>query len=833
MGRSAILSVRILGDAKGAVGAMRQTEKQTGLLSKGFGLVKKVGVGALAAVGAIAGTALVKGFSRLSAIENARAKLTGLGNDAGAVDKIMANALASVKGTSYGMDEAATTAAGAVAAGIKPGQELEGVLKSVANSAAASGSTMAEMGSIYNKVATANMAQNDVLNQVADRGIPIFQALAKEMGVTGGEVKKLASKGKIDFKTFEKAMTAASGTVADELGKTTTGSFKNMMASLSRLGAALLDGIFPAFSQVFGAAGGLIDGVTEKIGPAAQAIGERLGGALQGIVSWIGGGGLARAFAPFSGILAQVRQGITVMAAAFTSGKATIEGAGLPALFEGIGLVARQVFDQIGPAVSQVAEAFGPLIPKVVELASQFSPLSVLFQVFGGVLPQIVPLVAQVAATLGTVLQAVIPLASQLAGALVPLFIEFATSVLPPVVEAVTAVVGALQPLVTALLGMLIPAVQAVLPVVISIFQGILNNVVGAIQGITKVITGVVDFVGAIFRGDWAAAWSALGQIVSGAVQAVWNLIQLWIVGKMIGGIRSALGAAKGLFTGAWNAIKAVVTTGVQGVRQVIATVLAAVRNVINGNMNTARALFTRAWTSIKSVVTGAIRGVWSVITSTLGRITSAWRNAWNGAKNLLSAAWNGIRSAVSSGVGRVMSLVGSMPGRIKGLFSGAGRWLLNAGRNIVQGLLNGAGQLLPRIGQFFLNKLPGFIREPFKRALGIRSPSRVFAQYGQNISEGVTVGVAAKQAETVRSVTALGAAVAKAGQSKLANALDVNLGAPTLALTTAGQAAPASAPVTINVKVEAGVGDPVEIGREVDRVLTRYRRTMGAPTHA
>ncbi|MCB8043635.1 tape measure protein [Microbacterium oxydans] len=69
---------------------------------------------------------------------------------------------------------------------------------------------MEEMGSIFNKAATqANGVQNDVISQLADRGIPIYQALADQMGVTAGEVFKMASEGKVDFETFSKAAEAA------------------------------------------------------------------------------------------------------------------------------------------------------------------------------------------------------------------------------------------------------------------------------------------------------------------------------------------------------------------------------------------------------------------------------------------------------------------------------------------------------------------------------------------------------------------------------------------------------------------------------------------------
>ena len=195
--------------------------------------------GAGLAVAAVIGASLAKGWGRLTAIENAQAKLKGLGHDAGSVEKIMGNALASVKGTAFGLDTAATAAAGAVAAGIKPGAELEGVLKSMANSAAAAGVGMDEMGAIYNKVASQGKAQNDSLQQVADKGIPIYQALADQLGVTTEEVFKMASAGEISFADFETAMTAASGTVADEMGKTTTGALSNLWAALGRFGAGI------------------------------------------------------------------------------------------------------------------------------------------------------------------------------------------------------------------------------------------------------------------------------------------------------------------------------------------------------------------------------------------------------------------------------------------------------------------------------------------------------------------------------------------------------------------------------------------------------------------
>jgi hypothetical protein len=101
------------------------------------------------------------------------------------------------------------------------------------------------------------------------------------------------------------------------------------------------------------------------------------------------------------------------------------------------------------------------------------------------------------------------------------------------------------------------------------------------------------------------------------------------------------------------------------------------------------------------------------------------------------------------------------------GALSSAGTWLYDIGRNIVQGLMNGVSSLAGTIGQAFLNTIPGWIVGPFKEALGIASPSKLFRGFGQNIGQGVVLGIgdlrpdlesATSGMVTVPSVTPYGA---------------------------------------------------------------------------
>lgn len=211
----------------------------------------------------LGGTALSKGFSRLLDIDTAQAKLKGLGHDAQNVETIMNNATDSVKGTAFGLGEAATTAANAVAAGIEPGEELTKYLTLTGDAAAIAGTDMNEMGSIFNKVQTNNKIQAEEMNQLLDRGVPIIKLLADQLNVAEGDVRDLAAAGEISAEDFLAAVDRGFGGAAKIMGETSLkASIDNMWASVGRIGANFLD--------AGGAAGGFFSQMKPLIGELTE-----------------------------------------------------------------------------------------------------------------------------------------------------------------------------------------------------------------------------------------------------------------------------------------------------------------------------------------------------------------------------------------------------------------------------------------------------------------------------------------------------------------------------------------------------------------------------------
>jgi tape measure domain-containing protein len=170
--------------------------------------------------------------------------------------------------------------------------------------------------------------------------------------------------------------------------------------------------------------------------------------------------------------------------------------------------------------------------------------------------------------------------------------------------------------------------------------------------------------------------------------------------------------------------------------------VLTAVWNGIVTGLTTVGNFFSSVFSKIKSVVGGVIGWIKSSWMLLLGILTGPIGLA----VAYIIKNWDRIKSGAANVISSVVSFFSGLPGRILRAVGNLGSLLYNSGRNLIQGLLNGAGSLLSKIGSFFLDKVPGWIKTPFKKALGIASPSKVFAGFGENITQGLVNGINGNQ---------------------------------------------------------------------------------------
>jgi tape measure domain-containing protein len=313
-------------------------------------------------------------------------------------------------------------------------------------------------------------------------------------------------------------------------------------------------------------------------------------------------------------------------------------------------------------------------------------------------------------------------------------------------------------------------AVMAMNPIGLIVIA-IAGLVAGLVYFFTQTKTGQAIFqaFGKILGDVWSSIQTGFSAVV-GFFTSAWSTITtgLAAVGNFFKGIFDAIGGAVSaflsFFSDHWRIIIAIVlgplgllidfvTAYWSEITGAISTALGFIWGIITGVFNSVVGFIGGVFSFIGNIISTAVNFYWGIISSVFGAI-SGFMGAvfgppiaaivgafqWLGGiiGGIIGGIWNGITGAFNS----VLGFLGGVGGKIMGIFSGAGSWLLQTGKDIINGLINGASSLLSKIGNMFLDIIPGWIKEPFKKALGIHSPSTVFAGFGDNITQGLINGV-------------------------------------------------------------------------------------------
>ena len=303
---------------------------------------------------------------------------------------------------------------------------------------------------------------------------------------------------------------------------------------------------------------------------------------------------------------------------------------------QGIGTAIENVQTRITRALTSIIECIG--VENISGAINAFSSsFSVIADVVIGIIEQIKPVIAEIFNyfTSGS---------SGISQAL--------TTIMPALSEICNLVGSVLATALQVCWATLEPVITAVLPAAVVVIQ----TIISVVQGLLEILNGVLSFVAGVFTGNWEQAWSGVQQIADGI----------------------------------WNTISSLISGSINFVLSIITGILSAISERWHSAWSAISSLASSIWNGIQNAIGIAINAVSSVIDSVLSTISSVWNSVWSSISGFFSGIWDGLKSAASNGISAVFDTVCGIKDSICDFFANAGTWLLDSGRAIIQGLIDG-----------------------------------------------------------------------------------------------------------------------------------------------
>ena len=213
------------------------------------------------------GAAAIKSAADLEAMETSFISLTGGAKEAA---EMMRNLNDFTAKTPFQIDAVAKSARQLIASGTGI-NEVNDQLQFLGDIAATSGQPIDEIAAIFSKVNAKGKVELESLNQLAERGIPIFTALSE---ATGLPADKLGA-GAVSVEQFNatlKGFAEEGGFAAgamERLSQTAAGKFSTAMDNLKLAGAALAEDLMPVVKEILDGFVSLMQAIT-KLSPETK-----------------------------------------------------------------------------------------------------------------------------------------------------------------------------------------------------------------------------------------------------------------------------------------------------------------------------------------------------------------------------------------------------------------------------------------------------------------------------------------------------------------------------------------------------------------------------------
>jgi tape measure domain-containing protein len=272
--------------AASAVGGLFRKLSSLFTLGGGGGLMRSlVGIAGVAGAFMLLKSQLGGGFDLAGEIERTGVALTALTGSAPEAARVMDEMRATWLRTGTDIAEQSGTIRKFIALGFSTDDAMK-LQKNILDVAGAVGLTSAEAGLLGSALAQVQakgiVSMEELRQQIAEKGIPVFDLLAKKLGVTQGELMKLVGDGKVPseallsiFLNMEGALGKFSGG-AERMGMTFTGLVARMRGAWALLRAEFIAPIADSLKPILDGAIAKLETFKETFRAAGKNVGDAI-----------------------------------------------------------------------------------------------------------------------------------------------------------------------------------------------------------------------------------------------------------------------------------------------------------------------------------------------------------------------------------------------------------------------------------------------------------------------------------------------------------------------------------------------------------------------------
>jgi TP901 family phage tail tape measure protein len=219
-------------------------------------------------------------------------------------------------------------------------------------------------------------------------------------------------------------------------------------------------------------------------------------------------------------------------------------------------------------------------------------------------------------------------------------------------------------------------------------------------------ILGLIVVIGLV-RDNWEMLKDETMRILSVVTDfideqmGIWDEVIIGAITAIVGFVRENWDAISSIILGALELIKVNITDQLTFIRDIFRLAFA----IFQGDWG-------RAWDLLKQIVTDRLEFMRQRVEIVLGLIRDTFRLGWAAVRDTVVGALAGIRDVIVFALAAYVNFWTGLPGRIVDALGDLGRLLFDAGKELVQGFIDGINSLLgsiPNPLDFLPDLTPGF----------------------------------------------------------------------------------------------------------------------------